>query len=99
MDLQKGGSTDTMMGAMAIRKNLSHLHAECEALIWAMGCMKTIQISQVVFATDYSQLVKMVSTPTGWTAFTTHMEEFMRCKEFFILYYSTYSEGTKHNGG
>ena len=45
--------------------------------------MKTLRISEVVFATDCSQLVKMVSTPTEWPAFTTHMEEFLQCKEFF----------------
>ena len=61
---EAGGSTDTMMGAMSILKSLSPLHAECEALIWAMECMKTLHISEVVFATDCSQLVKMVSTPT-----------------------------------
>ena len=33
---KKGGSTHTMMGAMSIRKSLSPLHAECEALIWAI---------------------------------------------------------------
>ena len=36
-----------------------------------------------MFATDCSQLFKMVSTPTEWPAFTTHMEEFMRGMEFF----------------
>ena len=61
---RKDGSTDTMMGEMFIRRSLSPLHAECEALIWAMECMKTLQISEVVFATDCSQFVKMVSTPT-----------------------------------
>ncbi|XP_048623703.1 uncharacterized protein LOC125592528 [Brassica napus] len=81
---RKNGSTDTMMGAMSIRTSLSPLHAECEALIWAMECMKTLQVLEVVFATDCSQLVKMVSTPTEWPAFTTHMEEFLRCKEFFL---------------
>ena len=50
-------------GAMNLRRSLSPLHAECEALIWAMECMKTIQFSDVVFATDCSQLAKMVSTP------------------------------------
>jgi len=79
-------STDTMMGAMSIRRSLSPLHAECEALIWAMECMKTLHISEVVFATDCSQLVKMVSTPTEWPAFTTHMEEFLRCKEYFSTF-------------
>ena len=72
-----------MMGAMFIRRSLSPLHAECEALIWAMECIKTVHISEVVFATDCSQLVRMVSTPTEWPAFTTHIEEFLRCKEYF----------------
>ncbi|XP_056859997.1 uncharacterized protein LOC130508482 [Raphanus sativus] len=71
------------MGAMNLRRSLSPLHAECEALIWAMECMKTLQFSDVVFATDCSQLVKMVSSPEEWPAFTTHMEEFRRSKTFF----------------
>nr|VDD00663.1 unnamed protein product [Brassica oleracea] len=72
-----------MMGAMSIRRILSPLHAECEALIWAMKCMKTLRISEVVVATECSQLVKMVSTPSEWPAFTKHKEEFLRCKIFF----------------
>ncbi|KAL0695279.1 hypothetical protein Bca4012_062459 [Brassica carinata] len=68
---------------MNIHRSLSPLHVECEKLIWAMECMKTLHISEVVFATDCFQLVKMVSTPTEWSAFTTHMEKFLRCKEFF----------------
>ena len=56
-------SDDVMMGAMNLRRSLSPLHAECEALIWAMECMKTLQFTEVVFATDCSQLVKMVSSP------------------------------------
>ena len=72
-----------MMGAMNLRRSLSPLYAECEALIWAMECMKTLQFSDVVFATDCSQLVKMVSSPEDWPAFATHMEEFSRNKTFF----------------
>ena len=45
--------------------------------------MKTLQFSDVVFATDCSQLVKMVSTPEEWSAFSTHMEEFIHSKTFF----------------
>ncbi|XP_056857535.1 uncharacterized protein LOC130506861 [Raphanus sativus] len=67
---------------MNLRRSLSHLHAECEALIWAIKCMKTLQFSDVVFATD-SQLVKMVSSPEEWTAFVTHMDEFSHSKTFF----------------
>ncbi|KAL0662057.1 hypothetical protein Bca4012_098894 [Brassica carinata] len=45
--------------------------------------MKTLQFSDVVFATDCSQLVKMVSTPDEWLAFSKQMEEFNRSKTFF----------------
>ncbi|CAF1828637.1 unnamed protein product [Brassica napus] len=76
-------SDDVMMGAMNLRRSLSPLHAECEALIWAMECMKTLQFTEVVFATDCSQLVKMVSSPEEWPDFATHMEEFCRSKTFF----------------
>ena len=48
-----------------------------------MECMKTFQFSDVVFATDSSQLVKMVSTPEEWPAFSTHIEELRRSKTFF----------------
>ncbi|XP_013639406.1 PREDICTED: uncharacterized protein LOC106344603 [Brassica oleracea var. oleracea] len=80
---RKMNSEDVMMGAMNLRRSLSPLHAECEALIWAMECMKTLQFSDVVFVTDCSQLVKMVSLPDEWPAFATHMEEFCRSKTFF----------------
>ena len=72
-----------MMGAMNLRRSLSPMHAECEALIWAMECMKTLPFSNVFFATDCSQLVKMVSTSEEWPAFSTHMREFSCSKTFF----------------
>ncbi|XP_056846552.1 uncharacterized protein LOC130497630 [Raphanus sativus] len=70
---RKMDSEDVMMGTMNLRRSLSPLHAECEALIWAMKCMKNLQFSDVVFATDCSQLVKMVFSPDEWSAFATHM--------------------------
>ena len=45
--------------------------------------MKTLQYSDVVFATDCSQLVKMVSISKEWPPFSTHLEEFNRIKTFF----------------
>ena len=52
-----------LLGARNVRASLSPLHAEFEALIWAMGCMKNLRQFRVTFATDCSQLVKMVSEP------------------------------------
>ncbi|XP_033143778.1 uncharacterized protein LOC117132788 isoform X1 [Brassica rapa] len=62
-DVTARRSEEKMMGAMNLRRSLSALHAKCEALIWAMECMKTLDFSDVVFATDCSQLVKMVFSP------------------------------------
>ena len=52
-----------LLGARNVRASLSPLHAEMEALIWAMECMKNLRQFQVTFATDCYQLVKMVSAP------------------------------------
>ena len=54
---------DGLLGARNVRACLSPLHSEVEALIWAMECMRNLRQFQVTFATDYSQLVKMVSEP------------------------------------
>ena len=94
---RKSGSADVMMGAMNLRRSLSPLHAEFEALIWEMECMKTLQFFDVVFATDCSQLVKMVSTPDEWPAFSTHIEEFNRSKTFFPHFWIRQSK--KYLGG
>ena len=53
---------DGLLGARNVRKSLSHLHSEVEAL-WAMKCMKNLRQFQVTLATDCSQLVKMVLEP------------------------------------
>ena len=52
-----------LMGARNIRASLSPLHAEVEALLWAMECMRNLRQFRVMFATNCSQLVKMVSEP------------------------------------
>lgn len=51
-----------MMGMMNVRQSLSPLRAKYEILILVMEYTKTFQFSDVVFATDCSQLIKMVST-------------------------------------
>ena len=54
---------DGLLGARNVRAYLSPLHSEVEALIWAMECMKNLRQFQITFATDCSQLLKMVSKP------------------------------------
>lgn len=57
---RQNSSTDVILGVMNLRRGLLPLHVECESLIQAMKCMKIFQFFDVVFATDYSQQVKMV---------------------------------------
>ena len=54
---------DGLLRARNVRACLSSLHSEMEALIWAMECMRNLRQFQVTFATDYFQLMKMVSEP------------------------------------
>ena len=66
---------DGLLGARNVRACLSPLHSEVEALIWAMECMKNLRQFQVTFATDCSQLVKMVSEPEEWPAFESYLKD------------------------
>ena len=52
---------DGLMVAKNVRASLSSLHAEMEALLWAMECIRNLRQFHVTFVTDCSQLVKMVS--------------------------------------
>ena len=60
---------------MNVRASLSPLHSEVEALIWAMKFMKNLRQFQVTFATDYSQLVKMVLEPEELPTFVSYLED------------------------
>jgi len=52
-----------LLGARNVRASLSSLHAEMETLLWAMVCIRNLRQFQVTFATDCSQLVRMVLEP------------------------------------
>ena len=71
------------MGARNVRESLSPLHAEIEALIWTMEYMRNLHQFQVTFATDCSQLVKMVSEPEEWPAFEVYLEDIKFLKASF----------------
>ncbi|KAG7556849.1 Ribonuclease H domain [Arabidopsis suecica] len=71
------------MGAANLRRSLSPLHTEVEALLWAMKCMIGADNQEVAFFTDCSDLVKMVSSPTEWPAFSVYLEEFQSVKNEF----------------
>ena len=74
---------DGLMGARNTRASLSPLHAEVEEFIWAMECMQNLRQFLVIFATDCSQLVKMVSESEELPAFASYLEDIKILKESF----------------
>ncbi|XP_056854813.1 uncharacterized protein LOC108842133 [Raphanus sativus] len=72
-----------LLGARNTRASQTPLHAEVEALIWAMECMRNLRQYNVTFATDCSQLVKMVSEPGEWPAFASYLEDIKSLKRSF----------------
>ena len=54
---------DGLMGERNVKASLSSLHLEVEALLWSMECMGKLRQFRITFATDCSQLVKMVLEP------------------------------------
>ena len=55
-----------------------------KALLCGMECMKNLRQFQVTFATDCSQLVKIVSEPEKWLAFANYLEDFKIPRESFL---------------
>ena len=74
---------DGLMGIRNTRAGQSPLHSEIEAFIWAMKCMRNLRQLNVTFATDYSQLVKMVSKSEEWPVFTSYLEDIKLLKRSF----------------
>ena len=75
---------DGLLGARNVRAYLSPLHSEVEALIWAIECMKNLRQFQVTFATDCSQLMKVVSEPEEWPAFKSYLEDIKLLRRSFF---------------
>ncbi|CAA7050671.1 unnamed protein product [Microthlaspi erraticum] len=76
-------SGSVLVGACNLRRGLSPLQTELEALVWAMQIMLVYNKRRMQFQTDCTELVKMVSTPTAWPAFETLLEEVEKCKRRF----------------
>ncbi|CAA7029233.1 unnamed protein product [Microthlaspi erraticum] len=79
-------SPDKLMGTCNLRRGISPLQSELEALIWAMQCMIRHNKLVMVFQTDCSDVVKMVSKPEEWPAFSTLLDEVDRCKRRFTSF-------------
>lgn len=59
------------------------MHTKLEALIGAMTTLIAQQETEVAFATDSSELLKMVSTPADWSAFSTLTKDLVKINNLF----------------
>ena len=59
-----GLKKESHMGVANLRRSLSPLHKEVEAVLWMMKCMIGADNQKITFFTDCSDLVKMVFSPT-----------------------------------
>ncbi|CAA7014793.1 unnamed protein product [Microthlaspi erraticum] len=75
-----------LMGSCNLRRGISPLQTELEALLWAMQCMLRHKKLVTVFETDCSDVVKMVSKPEEWPAFAILLDEVDKCKMGFTSF-------------
>lgn len=67
----------TSISAKGQRRSLTPLHAELEVLIWEMKCMVMHHELTITFHFFQTDLVKMVSDPEVWPAFSTLLTMFI----------------------
>ncbi|CAA7047092.1 unnamed protein product [Microthlaspi erraticum] len=84
------------MGTCNLRWGISSLQAELEALVWAMQCMLRQRKLTIVFKTDCSDVVKMVSKLEEWPAFAPILEEFCRYRMKFTFFSIVHIPRTKN---
>ncbi|CAA7054626.1 unnamed protein product [Microthlaspi erraticum] len=89
-------SGSVLMGSSNLRRGLSPLQTELEALVWAMQSMLVHNKRRMNFQTDSAQLVKMVSKPAEWPAFAILLEEVEHCRGMFQAFSLTYIPRTKN---
>ncbi|CAA7051645.1 unnamed protein product [Microthlaspi erraticum] len=89
-------SGSTLVGASTIRRGLSPLQMELEALVWAMQSMLAHNKQQINFQTDCVQLVKMVSKPAEWPVFEILLDEMEKCRRMFQTFSLTHIPRTEN---
>ncbi|CAA7046662.1 unnamed protein product [Microthlaspi erraticum] len=93
------GVTRHMSGAWGLEGNKvsnGSRMTELEVLIWAMQCMLRNGKLTMVFQTDCSDVVKMVSKPEEWSAFSLLLDEVDRCKRRFSSFSIMHIPRTKN---
>ncbi|CAA7029238.1 unnamed protein product [Microthlaspi erraticum] len=77
---------EQLLGTSNLRRGLTPLQIEVEALVWAMQCMIHYNKQVMVFETDCSDVMKMVSNLAEWPAFSILLDVVDRCKRRFTSF-------------
>ncbi|CAA7043393.1 unnamed protein product [Microthlaspi erraticum] len=87
---------EKLLGTCNLWRGVSPLQTEVEALLWAMQCMLRHNKLVMVFETNLSDVVQMVSKPEEWPAFAVLLEEIDRCKRRFLSFSITHIPRTNN---
>ncbi|XP_010474028.1 PREDICTED: uncharacterized protein LOC104753477 [Camelina sativa] len=75
-----GDDYTILLGEWSVRRGLTSLHAELQALIWAMESLLAAGVACQAFETDCAELVAMVQAPDDWPAFSILLEDFSQLR-------------------
>ncbi|CAA7017704.1 unnamed protein product [Microthlaspi erraticum] len=84
------------LGTCNLWRGVSSLQTEVEALLWAMQCMLRHNKLVMVFETDCSDVVHMVSKPEEWPVFAVLLEEIDICRRRFTSFSITHISRTNN---
>ncbi|XP_019092307.1 PREDICTED: uncharacterized protein LOC109129123 [Camelina sativa] len=81
-----GDDSTILLGARSQRRGLTPLHAELQALLWAMESILEARVDCQAFETDCAELIAMVQKPDDWPAFTILLEDFSILRSSFPFF-------------
>lgn len=73
-------------GMRASERSQSPLHAELDAIIWAVKTSIDVGYTLLHLETDCSQILKLIDEKEEWPAFTSEIEEFLHLRSFFTCF-------------
>lgn len=75
------------LGLGGVRRCLSPLHSEIQALLWAMQCLKDLAMPHVSFFTDCKDTISIMEHQDLWPSFASEIDDFNYLKPFFFFFF------------
>lgn len=74
---------ETIYGLFANPQVLSSLHAEFQALLWAMKAIAQMGLTSMMFEADCLPLVKLIDEDEEWPSMTSELDDFHCIRSLF----------------